>query len=387
MKDKIKKGLVWIVLAYPPLTLLSTSLSEAILFIGLILYFYLIFKKQMKFEYPRFFIPIIFYLFFSILSAFFSYIPIVSLIDMREVFLYISIPFVYTILKDNKRYLKKIPELFLYFIIISSGFSLYQFINLLIKKSNSPRATGFEGHYMTQAGIMMILAVFSLSLLFYKKDFKNYKLILLFGLSSFTLIITLTRSAWLGFFIALIFILFKEKPILILLVPLFFIFIYIFSPQPVQDRVKSFTNFKDISFQDRIIMIKKGIKMIKAKPFFGVGPNMVRYAYTAPRYKVAEKERLNPHLHNNFIQIWAERGTFAFISWLWFIILVFYDLLGLKGNSFIIPYKQAAFFILIAFLTAGFFEYNFGDSEIKLLLMFFITIPFIGEKNENRENS
>ncbi len=386
MNKKIKKILPWLVILYPTLTLLSTSLSESLLFIGLGLYLYLIFTKQMKFEYPPFFIPILFYIFFSILSAFFSYIPSVSLVDMKEVFLYLSIPFVYTVLKNNREFLSKISDLFFYFIILSSGFSAYQFVRLTVKHSGSPRATGFEGHYMTQAGIMMILAIYSLTIILEKKDYKNYKLELLFILSSFTLILTLTRSAWFGFFLSLVFILFKKKPVSILLIPLFAIFLYLLSPASVQNRIKSLTNIKDITFQERIIMIKKGFKMIKAKPFFGVGPNMVRSAYTVPRYRVAKKEKLNPHLHNNFIQIWAERGSFAFLSWLWFILLVFIKLLKIKNDTPLALYKWVAVFILIGFLGAGLFEYNFGDSEIKLLLLFFISIPFIGETNEHGKN-
>jgi O-antigen ligase len=386
MDKKIKEILPWFVIFYPALTLLSTSLSELLLFIGLGLFFYLTFIGEIKFEYPPFFIPILFYIFFSILSAVFSYIPSISLIDMKEVFLYLSIPFVYTILKNSKEFLNKISNLFFYFIILSSSFSAYQFIKLTIKNSGSPRATGFESHYMTQAGIMMILAIYSLTIIFEKKDFKNYKLDLIFLLSSFTLILTLTRSAWFGFALSLVFIFFRKKPVSVLLIPLFAILIYLLSPPPVQNRIKSLTNIKDITFQDRIIMIKKGFKMIKAKPFFGVGPNMVKSAYTVPRYKVAKKEKLNPHLHNNFIQIWAERGSFAFLSWLWFIILVFIKLLKLKDDPYSSLYKWVAIFILIGFLGAGLFEYNFGDSEIKLLLLFFISIPFIGEINEHGKN-
>jgi hypothetical protein len=33
--------------------------------------------------------------------------------------------------------------------------------------------------------------------------------------------------------------------------------------------------------------------------------------------------------------------------------------------------------VLAAFLLAGLFEYNFGDSEILILLLFFITIPYV----------
>jgi hypothetical protein len=33
--------------------------------------------------------------------------------------------------------------------------------------------------------------------------------------------------------------------------------------------------------------------------------------------------------------------------------------------------------VLAAFLTAGLLEYNFGDSEILILLLFFMTVPYV----------
>jgi hypothetical protein len=36
-----------------------------------------------------------------------------------------------------------------------------------------------------------------------------------------------------------------------------------------------------------------------------------------------------------------------------------------------------ALFVFIGFFIAGMFEYNLGDSEIKFLLFYFLSIPFI----------
>ena len=35
---------------------------------------------------------------------------------------------------------------------------------------------------------------------------------------------------------------------------------------------------------------------------------------------------------------------------------------------------------LVAFLTAGLFEYNFGDSEVLILLLFFAAAPYAAGK-------
>ena len=382
--NKIKNILPLFVLSYPPLTLISISFAEIVLFSGLILYFILIFKRKITFEYPKFFIALIFYAVFSIISALFSYLPITSLFTLKELFLIFSIPFVYSVLKEYKSMISKTETYFFYAVIISSLYSVFQFIHFLIRKNTLPRSYGFESHYMTQAGLMMILAIYSFSFIVNLKGKTNFKIYTIFILTSLSLLLTLTRSAWLGFFVAALILLLKKKPALIFALVIFLAVILLISPTPIKKRFSSFANFKDITFQNRILMIKKGIRMIKDKPLWGVGPGMVKYAYTVPRYKVKEKEELHSHLHNDFIQIWAERGVFSFLSWIFFIIYTFYTLIKLKPESETFKsFRDSAIFIFLGFLIAGLFEFNFGDSEVLMLLYFFLTIPFLKIKKDS----
>ena len=65
--------------------------------------------------------------------------------------------------------------------------------------------------------------------------------------------------------------------------------------------------------------------MIAARPLTGVGPNMVEQRYADYRGDDAVN-KINPHLHNNPLQIAAERGLPALAIWLWFIVAVCRDL-------------------------------------------------------------
>jgi len=40
-------------------------------------------------------------------------------------------------------------------------------------------------------------------------------------------------------------------------------------------------------------------------------------------------------------------------------------------------------FAFVGFLVAGLFEYNFGDSEIKFILFYFLCLPFLGLKEDD----
>jgi O-antigen ligase len=114
--------------------------------------------------------------------------------------------------------------------------------------------------------------------------------------------------------------------------------------------------------------------MIAAHPVIGVGPNMVERLYAEYRGPDAVNQ-INPHLHNNPLQIAAERGLPALAIWLWFIVALTRDLWQRfwKGQQRFLA--AAALASVVALLTAGLFEYNFGDSEVLMLFLIVVTLP------------
>jgi O-antigen ligase len=101
-----------------------------------------------------------------------------------------------------------------------------------------------------------------------------------------------------------------------------------------------------------------------------------------PKYGLSAEARSNVHLHNNLIQIAAERGIPTLLSWLAFIAWCFFSLLGFlkKRDSTVFLFAAAAGASLLALFTAGLFEYNFADSEIAVLFLYLITVPFAAQK-------
>ena len=65
-------------------------------------------------------------------------------------------------------------------------------------------------------------------------------------------------------------------------------------------------------------MWQAGIDMIRDKPVFGQGPRMVESDYPAYRWPGAPNPA-TPHLHNNALQIAAERGLPCLAWWLWWV--------------------------------------------------------------------
>jgi O-antigen ligase len=90
--------------------------------------------------------------------------------------------------------------------------------------------------------------------------------------------------------------------------------------------------------------------------------------------------KINPHLHNNVVQIAAERGLPALAIWLWFMVALCRDLFHRfrSGNQ---PFLSAAgLAVVAALLTAGMFEYNFGDSEVLMLFLILVTLPAAADR-------
>ncbi|MCP5108584.1 MAG: O-antigen ligase family protein, partial [bacterium] len=128
--------------------------------------------------------------------------------------------------------------------------------------------------------------------------------------------------------------------------------------------------------RDRIYMYKTGINIFKDYPFTGVGAANVGKIYD--KYKPAEAKLSNPHLHNNFFQELAVRGIFSLISLTAAFISIFILLIQKIKNSvnFEKTIATGALFAFIGFFVAGLFEYNFGDTEMKFFLFYFLSIPF-----------
>jgi len=158
------------------------------------------------------------------------------------------------------------------------------------------------------------------------------------------------------------------------------------APPAVRSRVLSIVDLQDHSNRDRIYMVYSGCKIFQDRPWTGVGSNNIAkvIAGNESRYRHPLAEKVNPHLHNNFLQILAERGIFALASFIlacFFIIWQLARLLKARSGEWR-AITAGVLFAFVGFLVAGLFEYNFGDSEIKFILFYFLSLPFLNLKGE-----
>ncbi|MCJ7525527.1 MAG: O-antigen ligase family protein [Candidatus Aminicenantes bacterium] len=368
------------------LFLINFSIAGCYIFLTLILLLFILYlARGGEFPRPPFFCYFFAaYIFFTMLATVFSFDRAASIRDNKELLIFLLIPIYLWLLNTWKR-----VWLSIWTILASGVFSALVGIYTVWHKGIvlSDRLKGFTSHWMTYAGLLMFAFIFFFVLMLLGKN-KKQSLIISGALAVMliAIVFSLTRSAWLGIAGALLmFLIFFRPKYFLALAPLALI-LALLAPLAVKNRILSIVDLHDKSNLDRIHMVYSGFKIFQDHPWTGVGSNNIEkvIAGNEKRYRHPLAEKINPHLHNNFLQIMAERGIFALASFLLaclFIILQLLKLLKARTGDWR-AITAAVFFAFIGFLIAGMFEYNFGDSEIKFILFYFISLPFLNLKEE-----
>jgi putative inorganic carbon (HCO3(-)) transporter len=183
-------------------------------------------------------------------------------------------------------------------------------------------------------------------------------------LSTGAIILTFTRGAWIGWASGVAVLVIRTRARWALYLVILAIAAITFSPMPLFARLVSIADLQQASNLDRVRMIQGGVEMIRDYPFFGVGIANVKEVY--PLYRAGDAPRFRiPHLHNNVVQIWAERGLFALLGYLWLVVVFIRGCLRVRDREG--PrrlYADAGLALAAGLTVAGLFEYNFGDSEV-----------------------
>jgi O-antigen ligase len=355
-------------------SLISITLMESFLALAFAFWLAALFRRETRLEFPGFFRPLLFYAALSIIVCFFSVNPAVSFKDARELVLYLVVPIAMSAAASQR------GRAWLMAALLTSGLasSLYSIGYFIIKARPGERIQGFMGHYMTQAGLLLLFASAALSFLLFFKNRTRWLWGIACVLAIASLSLTLTRSAWVGLVVAAGFILVLYKPKALIILPVVIALFFLVGPQAMKRRALSIFNLHNYGNTLRVEYLKAGWQIIREYPLYGTGPDTVDMVFQNPKYGLSEVSRQNVHLHNNVVQIAAERGLPTLLAWVVFIVWTLASLLKLLKNkdSLAYPHAAAGAAALLALVTAGLFEYNFADSEITVLFLYLITMPF-----------
>ena len=271
---------------------------------------------------------------------------------------------------------------FLIGVIIFSGvlaafYGLYQYFDSSIARD--VRIHGTRSHVSTYSGILMLSGLTALGKFLFQKS-KNYWVLGSAAIIALCLLLTLTRQAWLGFFVGTIFLLFFWDKKYLLLIPLLLGGLLLFGPSNVKDRMYSLVNTKDLSFNARIFLWKGGWEIFKDHPLTGCGfkcVDLIHQQYADPSGEVARFRGM----HNNGLQLLIDTGIIGLGLWVFIWAAYFFEIFRRWRALAKDKYQTNAKSILVGslapvlgFLAGGLFETNFYDSEIVMLLFFLMGI-------------
>ena len=358
-----------------------TIFGADLLIIPGILWIVLALREGRRPDVPAFFVPLLVLAALTLASCAFSSDPLESFKRSRQLLMFLIVPGTARLLRGDR-------AMTTLNVIIALGAAaalvgIVEYAALGFEGMNN-RPRGTLGHYMTYSGVLMLVTCAAAARLIYNVREWIWPAIAVPALLV-ALVFTESRNAWVGTLLAIGILLAIRNAKLLLVVPVAAALsgvLMLAAPTIVQQRVSSMFNLRDATTRDRIAMLKSGVHMVKDHPWFGVGPNMVPVAY--PQYRTpdavdpegASGPTTRSHLHNVPMQLAAERGLPAMAAWLWFVVVAGRDLFRQLRRGPARAVAGAGTAALIAMFAAGLFEHNFGDTEVLVLFLGLITLPY-----------
>jgi O-antigen ligase len=252
----------------------------------------------------------------------------------------------------------------------------------------SERITGFTSHWMTLGGEEMIVALMAAALLFFSSLERRWKLLLIAALAVIfvSLLLGYTRSIWLGTCVGGLYLLWLWKRWWTFAVPVALALLVAANPFALRERVRSAIqpHGDTDSNEFRYVCRRAGIEMIKAHPWFGLGPEQVKAQLK--QWIPADVPRPLPsgwygHLHNIYLQFAAERGIPTALALFWMIARILYDFVRGVRRAHANPDARAilhgAIAVVMGMLAVGFYEVNLGDSEVLFTFLAVVTCGYV----------
>lgn len=306
----------------------------------------------------------------QLISSLFSSHILESLLGVRDLF-FVCIVYLFATVTRTERRMRE----FVYLFIFSA--SLMSLYGLIQSAMGVYRITAAQSTPLTFSGILTIAFSMGFSFVLFGASRKER---IIFGpllaLIFAALTLSYTRSSWIAVFCAILFIGILRSKWLVVGLLLFTAIAFLLAPHPLKSRAMSIFDPRRPSAHMRIILLKTSPQVVKDHPIIGVGmmdllPIYDKYVY--PRLPENLKKERHGHFHNNFAQVAVQTGILGLTIYLFLMFNVVRSEWGgyrAAGDRFMKSISLGSLAAFIGFFIFGMFEYNFGDSEVIMLLWF-----------------
>ena len=375
----------------------SVAASQILLFPALIASWNLVRSRKSVLRSMRgVLIPLVLFCVWTVLAACIAQDKGLAFMATRKFYMLLLVPLVPVITIGDKK-LSWIYKAIFPVALLSAIIGIIQYILKPDKHNLLDRITGSMSTWMTYSGLLMLALVLLTAYGLHVRPKKAILWIPAAAIMALTIVLSLTRSSVLGAYIGICVILIlmvcieKRKRFIVLFIGmiLFPFILYCIAPNSIQQRFHSAFDPEDPNTHNRIVLYSTSIRIIRDNPWFGVGPDNVKTEALKYRNENEFPKYLYQHMHNNCLQITAEIGLPGLLFWLWFMVRLVWDSLRVYryGQTALFPLNQsgtketvvaasAALGVWAALMTAGMFEYNFGDSEVLTLFLFLVSAPY-----------
>jgi O-antigen ligase len=229
-------------------------------------------------------------------------------------------------------------------------------------------------HYMTTGGLKMIVALILIPFIIAPGTGKKERIfsIAVFLPTITALVLTNTRSAWLGLVFGIMVIsLLRYRSLFFILIAAVILF-FQFGPEQQVERARSIVDLSNPTNVGRLNMWSTGLRMWQDRPLLGFGDIDLYQTYLT--YRTPTGDEPAGHLHNNYIHLLVTTGLLG----LSVVMFLFYKIVqteyrvfaDAKGDERTQTVALGAIAVFCGFLVNGLFEWNFGDHEIMIFVWF-----------------
>jgi len=377
LTEKINISLFWFLVL--EVCLISISIAASSVLLGLIfLSVILLSITQKKWIIPRTPIDyaVITYIAVEFITALNSDLQLDALKNTKRLLL-IVIVYAVVIAFDSKEKIRKA------IMFLSGSVALLSIAEIILYYNLGNERLYVFQHYMTTGGLKMIVTLmlipFMLSEETSKKDRIYFSIV--FVPTIIALILTNTRSAWLGLIVGvLVMSVLHYRKLFVILIAAIILF-FSFAPEQQVMRAKSIVDVTNSTNIGRFNMWATGIRMWKDRPLLGFGDIDLYTTYLT--YRTPTGDEPAGHLHNNYVHLLVTLGAVGLIVvfFLFFKVLLteYATFAGSSSSPFIRNIALGSLAVFSGFMVNGMFEWNFGDHEIMIFVWFTVGLCIAGK--------
>lgn len=382
--------------------LISLAASQAFLFAAAVLYAAHLLRDRPQVSFLPVKLPLALFSITTVLSVFWAANPIVGWFAVRKLVLFVIWLLAVNLVVSIRHLLLLFQALFVESALAGLAatgqfIAQYRSVRALHPQQvyfymTGSRIHGFMGHWMNFGGQQMLVwATLAAFLLLagragaVPRPARTSIWWLALGIVTVSIILNFTRGVWLGCLVAALYLLARWKLRWALALPVLLVLLYLAGPSLIRQRVRRALHpTEDPALSIRLEMWQAALRMIRAHPWVGVGPDNIEQVYVLylPPGKSPEPG-YHGHFHNNFLQFGAERGLPCLAAWVWLMAALGWYFLKIRRRLTAGRWvADAALAAWLALLIEGCFEFNFGTSPVLMVFLFLSSTPLVAARLE-----